>query len=223
MNGSLRHRRRASVCATASSTVRAPPPSCQSTGRAAVPASDCGELADSRKQPLRDIAERLFRDAALRSRGGPSSTICALGPDGVPPGGVRDQDTGIRRPGTVAAPDRLSNSLYPHASWTDAPTQIAMGLEPERAALDPLHHVVGHDLDPGSRRTNTQRPGGRCPAPAPGSARSARIAATSRLGRFPGSTPGSSGSAGRWHAWGIPPFRRGRQRPRRTASARCRY
>jgi hypothetical protein len=33
---------------------------------------------------------------------------------------------------------------------------------------------------PRSRRTSTQRPGGRCPAPATGSARSARTTATSR-------------------------------------------
>ena len=110
-----------------------------------------------------------------------------MGLDCVPPGGAGDQSTGIRRPGAVAAPDRLSNSLYRDASRADALTQIVRGLEPERAALDPLHHVVGHDLAPRSRRTNTQRPGGRCPAPATGSARSARATATSRLGRSPGS------------------------------------
>jgi hypothetical protein len=65
--------------------------------------------------------------------------------DGVPPGGVGDQGTGIRRSGTVAPPDRVFNPLQREASRTAASTEIVMSLEPERAALDPLHHVVGHD------------------------------------------------------------------------------
>lgn len=63
-------------------------------------------------------------------------------PARCPPGGVGDQDIGIRRPETVAAPDRLSDSLYRDASWAAASKQIVMGLEPERVALDPLHPVV---------------------------------------------------------------------------------
>ena len=65
--------------------------------------------------------------------------------DGVPPGGVADQGTGIRRSGTVAPPDRVFNPPQRDASRADACTEIVMGLVPERAALDPLHHVVGHD------------------------------------------------------------------------------
>ncbi len=149
MNGSLRHRRGASVRATSSSTVRALPTSGQSAGRTAVPADDRDESADGRKQPPRvhygtPVARRRF----ARTRRASSTTYNTLGPDGVRPGGTGDQITGIRRPGTVAAPDRLSNSLYRDASSADTPTQIVMGLEPEHVALDPLHRVVGHDLAP---------------------------------------------------------------------------
>ncbi|WP_371652216.1 helix-turn-helix domain-containing protein, partial [Streptomyces mirabilis] len=66
--------------------------------------------------------------------------------DGVPPRGVGDQDTGIRRPGAPTMPDRMSNSPDRDASWAAASAEIATGLGPERVALDPLHHVAGHDL-----------------------------------------------------------------------------
>lgn len=149
MNGSLRRRRRASVCATSSSTVRALPTSCRSAGRAAVPAGDRDESADSRKQPPKaHYGTPVARHRFPRPRQASSTMYNTLGPNGVPPGGAGDQRTGIRRPGTVAAPDRLSNSLYRDASSADTPMQIAMGLEPEHIALDPLHHVEGHDLAP---------------------------------------------------------------------------
>jgi hypothetical protein len=45
----------------------------------------------------------------------------------------------------VAPPDRVLNPLQRKASRTAASTEIVISLEPERAALDPLHHVVGHD------------------------------------------------------------------------------
>lgn len=67
------------------------------------------------------------------------------GEDGVPPNGVGAQGGGIRRSETVTAPDRTFNPLQRDASWVAASTEIAMDLEPERGALDPLHHFVGHD------------------------------------------------------------------------------
>lgn len=42
-------------------------------------------------------------------------------------------------------PDRMSNSPYREASWAAVSAEIATGLEPGRVALDPLHHVAGHD------------------------------------------------------------------------------
>jgi hypothetical protein len=46
-------------------------------------------------------------------------------------------------------PDRISNSPYRDASWAAVSAEIATGLELERVALDPLHHVAGHDLREG--------------------------------------------------------------------------
>jgi len=186
MNGSLRHRRRASARHVVEYRPRSPDPvpvRWTSSGSSRRPRRAGRQQETATESPLRDASCATSLCAAETSL----KPHVHMGPDGVPPGGARDQSTGIRRPGTVAAPDRLSNSLYQDASWADALTQIVRGLEPERAALDPLHHVVGHDLGPRSRRTNTQRPGGRCPAPATSSARSARATTTSRLGRSPGS------------------------------------
>ncbi|KUO18096.1 hypothetical protein AQJ91_27265 [Streptomyces dysideae] len=39
----------------------------------------------------------------------------------------------------------MSNSPCQEVSWTTVSAQIALCLESERAALDPLHHVAGHD------------------------------------------------------------------------------
>jgi hypothetical protein len=69
-----------------------------------------------------------------------------LAEDGVPPGGVADQGTGIRRSGTVAPRDQGFNSPQQGASWAAASVEIVRGLIPERVTLDPLHHDAGHDL-----------------------------------------------------------------------------
>ncbi|CAL9673913.1 hypothetical protein SUDANB15_07616 (plasmid) [Streptomyces sp. enrichment culture] len=101
---------------------------------------------------LRNVFSVINKEAAEMA----AATIRTIfAQDGVPPGGVGDQGAEIRRPGTVAPPSRGLTPPHQQASWAAVSTEIAMGLVPERVALDPLHHVVGHD--PGALAAFTAR------------------------------------------------------------------
>jgi hypothetical protein len=59
----------------------------------------------------------------------------AAGRDDVPPSGVADQRSGIRRSGTVAPPRPCGHSPQQGASWTAASAEIVSGLVPEPQRL----------------------------------------------------------------------------------------
>ncbi|MGA5343927.1 DUF6233 domain-containing protein [Streptomyces variabilis] len=63
----------------------------------------------------------------------------------LPASGLGDQGVGIHRSGTAAPPDQVFKPPQRDASRAGASTETAVGLVPEREALDPLHHLVGHD------------------------------------------------------------------------------
>ncbi|GBQ00192.1 hypothetical protein SSP531S_16060 [Streptomyces spongiicola] len=58
----------------------------------------------------------------------------------------------------MTRPDWMFNPFQRDASWVAVPTEIAMGLEPERGALDHLHHFAGHDRREGRARADARSP-----------------------------------------------------------------